>query len=128
MASKLTWIRLELARTPEFPEGSAHHGYELTAPLDGSGHIDPEGWRAQRKLCTVRRFWAGEDDETGWLVHAHGRTWAFSYGKGEPGAAGGASGSEPIYHLEGHVFLPGSYVSVTEHDGKTRPFKVVQVA
>jgi hypothetical protein len=27
-------IRLELARSKEFPEGSATHGYEFVAPLD----------------------------------------------------------------------------------------------
>jgi hypothetical protein len=25
------------------------------------------------------------------------------------------------------VFVPGEYVSITEHDGVTRPFKVVSV-
>ena len=31
-------IRLELARTPGFPEGSGRHGYEFTAPLDAKGN------------------------------------------------------------------------------------------
>ena len=34
-------IWLELARSKEFPMGSANHGYEFVAPLDSKGHIDP---------------------------------------------------------------------------------------
>jgi hypothetical protein len=33
----LKLIRLELARTPDFPEGSRRHGYEFVAPLDSTG-------------------------------------------------------------------------------------------
>jgi len=32
-------IRLELARSKEFPTGSSQHGYEFVAPLDGSGDL-----------------------------------------------------------------------------------------
>ena len=35
-------IRLNLARSKEFPTGSAQHGYEFVAPLDQNGHIDAE--------------------------------------------------------------------------------------
>jgi hypothetical protein len=37
-------IRLELARTPEHPEGSSKCGYEFIAPLDGHGHFDADAW------------------------------------------------------------------------------------
>src|SRR6266496_1028177 len=56
-------IRLNLARSKEFPSGSARHGYEFVAPLDASGHIDVELWRKHRDHCRVRRFWEGEPDE-----------------------------------------------------------------
>ena len=69
-------IRLELARGPEHPEGSAAHGYEFVAPLTADGHLDPEGWRDERSRCRVRRFWRGQDDEHGRLIHRGGR-WAF---------------------------------------------------
>ena len=38
----MTWktIRLELARTPEFPEGSAAHAYVLRLPIDDDGYIE----------------------------------------------------------------------------------------
>ena len=50
-------IRLNLARSKEFPAGSAKHGYEFVAPLDANGHIDVELWRKYRAHCGVRRFW-----------------------------------------------------------------------
>ena len=50
-------IRLELARSKEFPNGSTAHGYEFVAPLDGEAHIDPALWRKHRDRCRVRRFW-----------------------------------------------------------------------
>lgn len=115
----LRLVRLELARTKEFPNGSAAHGYEFTAPLDGDGHLDNRGWETDRLACTVWRFWQGEEDEHGQLEHA--RTgWAFSY---EPGDAD----DEPIFRFDRHVFNAGEYVSITEHDGVTRPFRVAWV-
>ncbi len=75
-------IRLNLARSKEFPNGSSRHGYEFVAPLDADGHIDVAQWKANRDHCRVRRFWAGEDDEVGLLEHKpggpHGR-WVFDY-------------------------------------------------
>ena len=76
-------IRLNLARSKEFPQGSAQHGYEFVAPLDDKGHIDVELWRSNREHCRVRRFWEGEDDEIGFLVHKPGgpehARWVFDY-------------------------------------------------
>ena len=68
----------------------------------------------------MRRFWEGDDDESGHLVHTRHRTWAFSYRPGE-------DDDEPIFKLDRHVFTAGEYVSVTEHDGVTRPFRVASV-
>jgi hypothetical protein len=87
--------------------------------LTKDGHLDMDAWRRERQACTVRRFWAGEDDRVGELRHTRRKTWAFSY---EPGDAD----DEPIYRLEGHVFKPGEYVTVTEQDGSVLTFKVVE--
>lgn len=114
-------IRLELARNPDFPDGSAEHGYEFTAPLDGEGLLDHEAWQTARKECTVRRFWAGEPDEEGHLVHTRRRTWAFHY-DGEEEAE-----DEPIFKFDRHHFVEGEYVSITEHDGVQRTFRVAKV-
>lgn len=110
-------IRLELARCPEFPEGSALHGYEFIAPLDHEGRFDADEWKANRALCHVRRFAAGRPDETGLLIHPKGRNWAFSYVPGE-------EDDEPIFRFDRHDFRIGSYVSITEHDGVQRTFRV----
>jgi hypothetical protein len=76
-------IRLELARSKEFPMGSANHGYEFVAPLDSTGHIDPHLWHKYREHCGVRRFWSGADEEIGRLTHKPGGVeharWVFDY-------------------------------------------------
>jgi hypothetical protein len=114
-------IRLELARDRVFPNGSAVHGYILRAPLTPEGHIDAEGWRQARESCTVTRFWEGEAEETGHLRHTRGG-WAFHYDiEGDP------EDDETGYKFESHVFKEGEYVSVREHDGTLRTFRVVEI-
>ena len=115
----LNKIRLEMARTPRFPEGNPKCGYEFTAPLDPAGMLDASHWNATKARCTVRRFSDDADDEHGVLLHHRGK-WVFSYRPGE-------EDEEPIFRFDTHVFRPGEYVSVTEHDGKTYPFRVVDV-
>ena len=48
-------IRLELARTPESPEGNSSCGYEFTAPLDNKGKLDPKqvGSRQGQMHCAA---------------------------------------------------------------------------
>jgi hypothetical protein len=117
----LNAIRLELARTKEFPEGSGAHGYDIVAPLDAQGGFDAEAWKASRAACRVRRFWGAEDDQHGLLIHRRDRRWAFSYVSGED------DDDEPLFKLEAHRLKVGEYVSVTEQDGETRPFRIVSV-
>jgi hypothetical protein len=121
MTAQLQKIRLELARTKDAPDGDPHHGYELVAPLDKDGHLDSRAWPSVSQLCTVRRFAPDENEEHGLLIHSRGKQWAFSYEIGE-------EDDEPIYRLGEHRFAVGEYVSITEHDGITRPFRVVSVA
>lgn len=116
----LSRIRLELARTKEAPEGNPNCGYEFVAPLDTAGRFEEEAWRQHKAACTVRRFWQNEDDERGMLVHTRGRKWVFSYAPGD-------DDDEPLFKFDRHTFSVGEYVSVTEHDGVVRPFRVVAV-
>lgn len=123
--AKFKRIRLNLARSPEHPTGSPRHGYEFVAPLDASGHIDVAVWRSARKRCIVRRFWAGEPDETGLLVHKpggrdHGR-WVFDYDQAAE------EDDEAGYRFGSHAFLVGEYVSIADEDGEMNTFQVVQV-
>lgn len=116
----LRHVRLELARTPDHPEGSIHCGYEFNLPLTDDGHFDLSAWESAKKDCTVRRFWEGEDDEMGELVRLE-KGWAFSY---DPDTE---EDDEPMFRLEDHVFKQGEYLSITEHDGVQRTFRIVYV-
>jgi hypothetical protein len=115
----MTWhmIRLELARTPDFPDGSAAHAYVLHLPLLADGHIDALEWAADKPQATVRRLWPGEAIETGHVIRRRGGAWALSYRKG-------ADDDEPFWHLDTHAFKPGEYVTITETDGTRLPFRV----
>ncbi|NLH83399.1 MAG: hypothetical protein GX458_21550 [Phyllobacteriaceae bacterium] len=120
-ASGLKKIRLNLARTKEHPMGSAHHGYEFLAPLDAVGRIDPERWRKLRDKCRVRRFWGGEVEDVGHLVHRPGGSWAFRYD------LAGDEDDEAGYRFGAHLFGVGEYVSIRDEDGVLLPFVVVTV-
>ncbi|KZM51642.1 hypothetical protein [Labrenzia sp. OB1] len=114
-------IRLNLARTKEFPQGSARHGYEFAAPLDETGHIDAALWKKERDHCRVRRFWGGEEEEIGHLIHRPGGSWAFHYD------IDGDDDDEAGYRFGAHAFNPGEYVSIKDEDGDLHTFQVVTV-
>lgn len=118
----LKHIRLELARDPEFLNGSRERGYEFVAPLDDTGHLDAAEWRANRERCRVRRFWGHEKSPVGHLVHRRGGTWAFDYDPAQ------TSDDEPGFKLDKHRFVPGEYVSFKESDGTLRTFVVRSVS
>lgn len=111
-----TTIRLELARTPRFPNGSAAHSYMLRLPLDSQGLVDAEAFRVNPELATVRRFWPGEPDQQGYIVRKK-NGWAFSYALGE-------EDDENIFHLENHPLRVGDYLTLIEPDGEKWPYQV----
>ena len=117
-------IRLNLARSKEHPSGSSRHGYEFVAPLDHSGHIDPELWRRHREHCRVRRFWEGEPDEVGYVVHRPGgpehARWVFDYGDADDEEEAG-------FRFAAHAFRPGEYVSIRDEEAHSYTFQVVSV-
>ena len=115
----LRTVRLELARNPGFPDGSAQIGYEIRVPLDADGHIDAAQWRSHRDACRVRHFREGEPDQSGALIHGR-RGWAISYAPGE-------ADDERIFRLDRHVFRVGEYVTITEPDGAILTYKVAAV-
>jgi len=113
-------VRLELARSPDFPEGSSMHGYEFVAPLNKDGHIDASAWKKLKDKCRVTRFWGESPEETGLLRHV-GHGWRFDYNRSDD------ADDEPFFKLDRHALSPGEYVSITEHDGVQRPFRVLMV-
>jgi hypothetical protein len=121
---ELKRIRLNLARSKEFPAGSAQRGYEFVAPLDADGHIDARLWRQHREHCGVRRFWDHEE-EFGKLVHKPGgkehSRWVFDYDDSAD------EDDEAGYRFGSHAFRPGEYVSIRDEDGAMHTFQVVSV-
>ena len=112
-------IRLELARTSEFPEGSASRAYLLRLPLDESGLIDERELAGSPALATVHRFWPNEPDRSGYVIRTpYG--WAMSYEPGE-------TDDESVFHLETHPIRLGEYLTLTEPDGRQLPFRVASL-
>ena len=119
-------VTLTLARCPEHPDGSAGRGYEIVAPLSPDGRLDSVLWRDARDHCRVRRFWTGERDRHGRLVHRAGgdggATWLIDYEDWTN------EYDEPGYRLGTHAFIEGEYVSIRETgDEVYRTFKVARV-
>jgi hypothetical protein len=102
---------------PRVPGGE----YEFAAPLDQDGHLLADEWRTLRQRCRVKRFWSGQKDELGHLVHRRGGSWAFDYDNKR------TDDDEPGFKFDRHHFIPGEYVSITEHDGVMRTFRVISV-
>ncbi|MDY0881738.1 hypothetical protein ACFPL7_19295 [Dongia soli] len=119
-ATQLHTIRLELGRTRDFPQGTPDCGYEFVAPLNAEGHLDFEAFQQLKSHCRVHRFWVGELAQSGALLRLGRDHWVFSY---EPGV----DDDEPAFKFERHQFRPGEYVSITDHNGETLPFRIVSV-
>lgn len=121
----LKLIRLNLARSKDFPDGSARHGYEIVAPLDHAGHIDIAAWKDHRGQCRVKRIWDGEETAAGLLVHKPGGAehahWVFDHDAADP------TDDEAGYRFGSHSFVPGEYVSVRGADNSMHTFVVANV-
>lgn len=102
-------ITLRLARNPGYPEGDDTQGYVLVAPLTADGTIDLEGWRANRKACTVIRFHPDPDEHADGVLTHNGSYWRFHYDEDHEGPDEGG------YRLGEHVFKPGEYVTIASH-------------
>lgn len=116
----MSWktIRLELAQTRDYPNGSPVRAYLLRLPLNDRGGIDVDEFRASPINATVRRYWPNEPDRTGHLIHSL-PGWKFAYreGKGD-GEADFVPGSGPI-RLD-------RCLTVIERGGPCLPFRVVR--
>lgn len=116
----LKTIRFELARSPTAPAGDAGHAYILRAPIDDDGYLDRSCWETVKTLCTVKKLEEGNEVETGLLILTRSGNWAFSYAVGD-------EDDENVFKLGHHRFQAGEYLSVTEHDGIQRTFKITAV-
>lgn len=114
-------VRLELARSKEAPQGDPSHAYVFVAPLDAHGHLDASMWRSAKNRCVVERYKHGAPEQKGLLAHV-GKGWHFDYDMSQ------RDDDEPLFKLDRHEIKQGEYVSITEHDGVMRTFKVVSVS
>lgn len=112
-------IRLELARTPQFPNGSPARGYILHLPVGASGTIDTETLGQAPAKAIVRRFWPNEPELVG-MVIAAGDDWAFSY-------QDGADDDEALARLQNHPLVAGNYLTITEPDGDIYPYRIAEM-
>jgi hypothetical protein len=120
-AQNISWrsIRLELARTADFPDGSASRTYLLRLPLNEEGLIDEHALKQAPALATVHRYWPNEPDMFGFVIRT-AKGWAISYEPGE-------EDDETVFHLETHPLQEGNYITLTEPDGRRLPFRVASV-
>lgn len=119
MTSALHHIRLELAREPGKPEGDHHSGYDIVAPLDAEGRLDPNAARTMGNSCRVRRFAEDETVATGWLLSAGGGDWILDFPDDADDEAGFRFGEER--------FMLGEYVSLQARDAAMHTFRVAQL-
>jgi hypothetical protein len=116
---KWTNIRLELARSSEFPEGSASRAYLLRLPIKDDGKIDEIALRDLPGRATARRFWPNEADLSGHVIRTD-RGLALCYDRH-------AACGDTLFPLEGDQLCPGGYVTLTEPDGRRLPFRVASI-
>lgn len=117
-----TWniVKLELARTDEFPTGSASRSYLIRLPLNDQALIDEAARAADPGRATIRRFWPNEPDQSGYILKSK-NGWVFSYAVGE-------EDDENLFHLENHPIRQGEYITIAEPDGDRMPYRIASVA
>ena len=109
-------IRLELLRSPDFPNGSASRAYMLCLPLFEDGTVDKAALNARPIRATIKRFWPNQPDVTGHIVREHDG-WRFSYGPR-------FETDNAIINLNCDTLCIGEFVTLTERDGNSLLFLV----
>lgn len=111
-------VRLELARTPEYPEGSPERAFLVRLPIGENGAIQADLMKQPSMQPSVRRIWPGESEKTGVIVPKDD-WWVFSY---EPGD----DDDQPLFLLNDNKLKMRDYLTIFEQ-GEALPFKVVYV-
>lgn len=112
-------VRLLLARERGHPEGERNAGYDLLVPLDESGRLDPETWRANQAACRVRHFAGDAELGIGRLRRKPAGQWYFDYAEGE-------DDDEIGFRLGEERFVTGEYVSITSK-GMMHTYQIARV-
>jgi hypothetical protein len=109
-------ITLELAHSREFPNGSPACSYELRLPLTRDHRLDFYACQRCRHRNVLHRFWPAEERH-GELKFDH-RGWSLVFGTGK------AADTAVLGRAQ---FIAGEWLPITESDGHTRYFRVVEV-
>lgn len=112
-------VRLELARTREFPRGSISRAFLLRVPLDGAGMIDAAAMTANPRRATVQRLWSSQPDQSGRVVRA-ASGWCFSFPRRD--------GKDTVFGFDGEPLRLGGSVGVTDPDGNRLSFRVANLS
>lgn len=110
-------IRLELACTDGFPNGSASRSYLLRLPLDDRALIDEDALALSPALATAHRYWPNERDRFGFISRTGGG-WAVRFESGEECL---------LFGLDRQPLEERNILTFGESDGAWRPFQVVSV-
>jgi len=105
-------IRLELARTADFPRGSVARSYVLRLPLQRDGTIDEAALSLHPELATVRRFWPNEPDRRGYVTYTP-QGWGFA-----------AAPNAPPHPVPREPIRRGAVMMLTEPGGNVMPYEV----
>jgi hypothetical protein len=119
LSTRFYVVRLDLAREPGHPAGSARDRYTLVLPLGEDGRIVGDTAKAHPELCRVSHA-----DESGELRHGRMRldedgAWTLEFD--EPGEA-----PEVGFRFGQEQFQPGEYVSILRDD-EEHTYRVVSL-
>ena len=109
-------IRLELARTNEFPAGSVSRAYLVRLPLDDNDLVDEKALQRSPQRATARRFWSTEPEESGLVARIEGG-WAM-HCNGSP---------VRMLALDGRPIRLGQHIAVEEPGGVLLPFRIAGI-
>lgn len=108
---------MELARTQEFPRGSANRSYLLRVPVDAQGRIDGPSLERDPLAATVRRFWPSAPDLRGQVIRV-GRDWAFAFHQGS---------GEPLVRHQPELGFASEDVMLVEPDGRVLRYGIADL-
>lgn len=112
-------IKLELAPTDRFPNGSAARGYLLRLPLQSNGQVDTALHQRDQRQCTARRYWPNEPELSGYILRQE-TIMSIVEDIGLPGAAEWAR-----FYL--CAFEQGAHVEIQEKANGSVPLQVASI-
>ena len=110
-------VKLELAPTGNFPNGSPACAFLLRLPVKKDGSIDEAARARQPGSAFARRFWQNEADRSGSVV-PNSAGWFLAFPDGKDSFR---------YHVDDLKIRPGETVELTAPDGQKLPFRIVSL-